>query len=130
MPEAESPPVIHVEGLDAQRSVVAHGTANEEVTARVTVASASTFNDISASTAAATATTTPTSDTPAENGTEWLRALREELSTYRLAKLIKRATDVGVAEADIEAAGDAKNHKDALIELIIETQQSGLAVEK
>ena len=38
-----------------------------------------------------------------------------------------RATDAGVAAADIEAAEDAENHKSALIEMIVEIEQRGLA---
>ncbi len=149
VPEAEVPPVIHDESLDAQHTFVAGDSAEEEATVRVSDASTPRQNEVSASATAAAAaadadtdtdtgtgtgitTTTDTTDTArtsgtlAEDRTEWLHVLRAQLTTYRIAKLIRRATDMGVATGDLDAAEDAESHKDALIELILETEQRAL----
>ena len=66
---------------------------------------------------------TRTSGAPTADRTQRVHALREELSTYRVSRLIKRANDSDVATADMEAAEEAANHKSALIELIIAKEQ-------
>ena len=55
-------------------------------------------------------------------------ALREELSSYRVTQLLKRAASSGVSEEEIEAAEDAEDHKLALIEVIIKAEEVGVGV--
>ena len=121
-PEPEPEPVLHEENSFSQADARVCDSPNEDVTALASNTLARRQEDISS-----TSTMTRTTDALYDDRMEWLHALREELKTYRIAKLITRATDAGVTAADIEAAEDAENHKSALIEMIVEIEQRGLA---
>eukprot|EP01046_Picozoa_sp_COSAG06_P029309 COSAG06_NODE_2708_length_6408_cov_2.142970_1_plen_1860_part_00 len=49
-------------------------------------------------------------------------ALRAELATMKIMKLIKRARAAGVSEEELEAAEAAEDHKGAVVELILEKE--------